>query len=437
MSLDPRGTPEDFATALRDELGGRAWLLRDPDTNQYRGSSPRLAALAHWLGARASGAHEHEAIFLGAGRGSGALFASVIHRTLRGQAQGGLRHAHYHSTADLLRDGLRLSLAMTRKNALAQLWWGGGKGLIAAPPGDRGLDFRRLLFQEYGAFVSSLRGCYVTAEDAGTTPSDMAEVFRATRFATCIPTERGGSGNPSPLTAAGVASAMQAALEFVGLGGLRGRLVVVQGAGQVGSALVETLLERGVRRVVASDTDPARCEALRQRCDSDRLEVRHALPGDLSILAEPCDVLAPCAMGGVLSAKTIPDLQAKIVCGAANNPLADEASDAAALMERGITYVPDFVANRMGIVWCGNEQYGRLDDDPAIARHLSDGWSGSIPGTVRQVLEASLHQGSSPVTEACRMADSLSLEPHPIFGTRAQKIVQSLAETGWVGGDVG
>jgi len=432
MSLDPGGAAERFAAELRDELGGRAWLLHDAETGRYRASSPRLDALAQWLGSDASGAQGHEAVFLEAGRGSGALFAAMIHSTRRGQAQGGARQAQYLNTGELLRDGLRLSLAMTRKNALAQLWWGGGKGIIAAPQGDRGPDFRRLVFQEYGAFVSGLRGCYVTAEDAGTTPSDMAEIFRATRFATCIPTERGGSGNPSPLTAAGVASAMEAALAFVGLRGLRGRCVVVQGAGQVGSSLVEILLERGTERVVVGDVDGARCEALRRRFDTPRLELRLARPGDLSILAEPCDVLAPCALGGILSAKTIPDLAAKLVCGAANNPLANEEADAAALAGRGIVYVPDFLANRMGIVWCANEQYGRLDDDPAIARHLGESWSGSIPNTVRRVLEASLHGGSTPVAEACRLADALAQEPHPVLGTRAQRIVESLEANGWM-----
>ncbi len=260
----------------------------------------------------------------------------------------------------------------------------------------------------------------------------MAEVFRATRFATCIPAQHGGSGDPSPATAAGVACAMQAALEFVGLGGLPGRRVVVQGLGRVGGALVELLLERGVASVVASDADPERIAAARGRLGTRRLELREASPGNLSILAEPCDVLAPCALGGVLGPKTIPDLQAKIVCGAANNPLVDEDSDAAALLERGVVYVPDFVANRMGIVCCANEQYGKLGGDPAVARHLDEDWRGSIPRTVRRVLEESMVHGTTPVAEACRLADALAEEPHPIFGRRAGRIVESLAENGWM-----
>jgi leucine dehydrogenase len=436
MGLEPGDAPAAFAAELRDALGGRAWLLRDARAGGYRASSPRLAALAAWLEGERSDAHGHEALFLQAGPGSGALFAAVLHRSVRGQAQGGVRVGHYPGLEALLRDGLRLSQAMTRKNALAHLWWGGGKGIVAGPGPERlrDPDFRRLLFQEYGAFVSSLRGCYVTAEDAGTGPADMAEVFRTTRFATCIPAERGGSGDPSPATAAGVACAMQAALAFVGLRGLRGRRVAVQGLGRVGGALVEILLERGVASLVASDTDPERCRALRRRFDTPRLELREAAPGDLSILAEPCDVLAPCALGGVLGTKTIPDLQAKVVCGAANNPLADEAGDAAALVERGVVCVPDFLANRMGIVWCANEQYGQLDGDPAVGRHLDEDWSGSIPRTVRRVLEESMVHGTTPHAEACRMADALAGEPHPVFGHRAWRIAESLAANGWASG---
>ncbi len=427
MSFAADVPPDAFAAALRDDLGGRAWLVRDPEGGGYRASSPLLAPLAATLEG-CPDVNGHEAVFLATGRGSGALFAAVLHSTVRGQAQGGLRLAPYRSIAELLRDGLRLSRAMTRKNALARLWWGGGKGLIARPEGDRWNepDFRRGLYQEYGAFVSSLRGCYVTAEDAGTGPDDVREVFRTTRFATCVPPEFGGSGNPSPATAAGVRCAMEAALRFAGLGGLAGQRIVVQGMGRVGTALVELLVEAGVASVVASDASAERCASLRECFAGAPVEIRLAEPGDDSILAEPCEVLAPCALGGVLSPKTIPDLQAKIVCGAANNMLEDTERDGAALAERGILYVPDFVANRMGIVWCGNEQYGHLERDPDLDRHFDASWEGSIPATVHQILEESTLRGSTPVAEACRLADALAHEPHPLFPHRPSRIITSL-----------
>jgi glutamate dehydrogenase/leucine dehydrogenase len=335
-----------------------------------------------------------------------------------------------------LRDGLRLSLGMTRKNALAHLWWGGGKGLIARVPGEvsRDPNFRRTLYQEYGAFVSGLRGCYVTAEDVGTDPADMGEIFRSTRFATCIPPDRGGSGDPSTMTAAGVVCAMETALDFLGMGGLEGKKVVLQGAGSVGSAMIGILLEQRVRQIVASEICAERIEALLHAFDTAPVEIRLARPGDDAILAEPCDVLAPSALGGVLGPKTIPSLQTRVVCGSANNQLLDEERDAAALAGRGITFVPDFVANRMGIVSCSNEQYGFVRDDPAVHRHLDPDWEQGISQTTRRALEQARARGTTPLAAAIRMADALADEPHPIWGQRAWRIIESLTRDGWMAG---
>jgi glutamate dehydrogenase/leucine dehydrogenase len=437
VSLDPASDPGDFAASLRGDLGGRAWLVRDPEGPGYLSSSPRLAGLADLLGRDRRDVDGHEAVFFEAGRGSGALFAAVVHSSARGQAQGGVRRARYASVEALLRDGLRLSRAMTRKHALARLWWGGGKGIIAAPAeGDAGAaaDRRRLLYQEYGAFVTGLRGCYVTAEDAGTGPADMAEVARATRFATCIPPERGGSGSPAAMTAAGVVSAMEAALAFVGRPGLEGRKLVIQGAGQVGSALLRLLLERRVGAVVVGELCAERCDALRDAFPEEQVEIRCVPEGDQRILCEPCDVLSPCALGGVLGRKSIDGLRAGIVCGAANDPLEDETRDAAALAARGVVYVPDFVANRMGIVFCANEQYGLLARDPEIQRHLDPGWRGSIPRTTRLVLEQAQARGTTPLDEALRLAERLARELHPLWPRRGQAIALSLVRDGWAGG---
>lgn len=431
MDLQLSSHPAEFAAALQRDLAGRAWLVRDRETGRVEASSPRLARLARFVEAE-----DHEAVFLSLGPGSGALFGAFVHSTTRGQAQGGVRRSDYPSLEAFLRDGLRLSRTMTRKNALARLWWGGGKGLIACPPGrsPEDPDFRRSVYQEFGAFVSGLRGCYVTAEDAGTGPADMAEIFRATRFATCIPPQRGGAGNPSQRTAAGVAAAMQAALSFLDLGDLAGKKLVLQGTGQVGSCLVALLLERGAASIVASEVCAERRDALLDGFDDERVDVRLVAPGDLSILAEPCDVLAPCALGGVLGPKTIPQLRTRLVCGAANDPLEDEERDAAALAAGDIAYVPDFVANRMGIVSCANEQYGGLVDDPAVARHLDLSWPGSIAATTRRVLEAARVAGTTPVREALRLARELAAEPHPIWAGRGQAILEDLTTNGWISG---
>jgi glutamate dehydrogenase/leucine dehydrogenase len=322
---------------------------------------------------------------------------------------------------------------MGRKNALAGLYWGGGKGVIARQAGDRYKDaeYRRTLYAEYGRFITSLRGVYVTAEDAGTTPPDMAAIFTTTRFTTCIPEAVGGSGNPSPATAKGVVRAMEGALDELGLGALRGKTVAMQGAGNVGSAMIAELLSRGVARVVAHDIDDTRCKALAEHHASDPVTVKCVRATDQSIFEEPCDVFAPNGLGAVLNPDTIPRLRCRVVCGAANNQLLDEDRDDAALHARGITYVPDFLANRMGIVSCANEQYGSLPADPAILRHFGTDWDNAVYVMARRILERARTSGTTTTQAANALADRLSLEPHPIFPHRGKDIVQALMREGW------
>lgn len=423
-------SPQALARALEARGLARAWL-RGGLAGRVRASHPDLDELARhvaegdWRG--------HDAVFLAVGPETGALMSATLHRTARGQAQGGLRHAAYQSVSAFLSDGLRLAEAMGRKCALAGLWWSGGKGLIARQPHrdpqDRG--YREVLYREYGDFVSSLRGCYVTAEDAGTTPEDLAAVFARTRFVTCIPRAFGGSGNPSAATAAGVLCGMEAALDHLGLGSLRDKRVAVQGLGHVGEALLRGLLERGVRGIVGSDVRADRCRDIEERFRDAPLEVRCSPPADETILAEPCDVLAPNALGGVLHPRSIPTLRARLVCGAANNQLLDEDRDGAALAARGITHVPEFVVNRMGIVSCANEQYGRPVPDPAVERHLDPAFEDGIPAVTRRVLEQAAAQGVPPHRAANDMADALLERGHPLWGERTHAIVRGLTEGDW------
>ncbi|MDH3211298.1 MAG: hypothetical protein OEM05_02325 [Myxococcales bacterium] len=425
-------SPEEFAARLRAAGRRRAYVVLDPESGTYRPSHPMLAEMADFL-REAADCDAHEALFFEVGRKTGALFAALLHKTTRGQAQGGLRHWPYDRMEAFVRDGLRLARSMTRKSALAGLWWGGGKGLIARQPGEAYRDpaYRRRLYREYGAFVSSLRGCYITAEDVGTTPLDIAEVFRTTRFATSVPQEVGGAGNPSPWTAAGVVCAMEAALAFLGLGPLAGKTIAMQGTGNVGSAMIPMLLEKGVAHITAAEICAEQRAALENAFDGHAVEMRAANPGDREILAEPCDILAPNALGGVLDAKTIPSIRARIVCGAANNPLADGARGGRALVERGITYVPDFVANRMGIVACANEQYGSVGDDPTVRRHLDPAYPLGIHAIVLRALESARASDRTPVEAANRLADDLAEQPHPIWGPRVRAIVTSLVADGW------
>ncbi|HLT39424.1 MAG TPA: hypothetical protein VK034_24240, partial [Enhygromyxa sp.] len=145
------------------------------------------------------------------------------------------------------------------------------------------------------------------------------------------------------------------------------------------------------------------------------------------------DVFAPCALGGVLRPETIPLIAAPIVCGAANNQLLDDRRDDRALAERGIVYVPDFVANRMGIVNCANEQYGIVPDDLAITRHFSRGWDNAVFVVVKRILEVSSREGITTSDAANKLADHACRRPHPLWGHRGRSIIEGLRATNWAG----
>ncbi|MFO0581776.1 MAG: Glu/Leu/Phe/Val dehydrogenase dimerization domain-containing protein [Anaeromyxobacter sp.] len=426
-------SPEAVAAKLRDLGVSRFALTWDDAAGRLAASHPALEPLARAIEADARDFDRHEGLFVSVAPGTGVLQSAVVHRTCRGQAAGGVRYWRYDTFRDFLRDGLRLARGMTHKNALAGIWWGGGKGVMARGTGrdDGTPGFRRRVYEEFGALVSSLGGCYVTAEDVGTSVEDMAAVFSRTRFTTCIPPELGGSGNPSVPTALGVVRGMEAALRHRGMGTLAGKTVAIQGLGHVGTPLVGYLAERGVAAVVGADVDPGREADLRARFPGLKLTVRTVPRGDASILSEPADVVSPCATGAILGPATIPAIRAPIVCGAANNQLEDPARDDAALAARGITYLPDFLVNRMGIVTCADEQYGYVDRDPSIARHLGDDWENGVYRLSLSVLEEAKRTGRTPHRIALELAEARSREPHPVWGHRGRLIIRSLVERGW------
>ncbi len=307
--------------------------------------------------------------------------------------------------------------------------------MIAAPEGLSTTEKHSLL-RDYGLFVSSLRGCYVAAEDVGMNTKDMAQVFKTTRFTTCIPSLVGGSGNPSPATARGVVCSMEAALHHLGLGDLKGKSVAVQGVGNVATPMLMLLAERGVSSIVATDVSQGNIKRARAELASVKnkvkLDLRVVPRGDESIFSEPCDILSPCALGAVLNSKTVPAIKAKLIVGAANNQLADEKRDAEALKKRGVTFVPDWVANRMGIVNCANEAYGYLSldplNDPSISRHYDQNYEHSIWNATIRALKDAKAKGITPYAAAQAQADKLMEEPHPIFGDRAERIINDLCQ---------
>ena len=457
-------SPAEFCTFLED-LGIQRFFLvpsqssphgdpRRKDDAPLVSSHPALEPLANLLGNDQRDFDGHEGIFVQIAPGTGTLQGAFVHRTCRGQAAGGVRFWIYDTILDYLCDGLRLSKGMTQKNALAGLWWGGGKGVMArgtgaaasgihgrqpgmavggAGVGTAEPSLRRQVYEEYGEFMTSLRGCYVTAEDVGTSPEDMAAIFSRSRFTTCIPPALGGSGNPSAPTALGVVRGMEAALAHLGMGTLEGKTVAVQGLGHVGEPLVGYLHERRVGRIIGTDIDPEREAALRRLFPGLDLDVRIVGRDDCSLFSEPADILSPNATGAVLGERTIPTIGAKIVCGAANNQLEDPVRDDLRLKERGILYLPDFLVNRMGIVNCADEQSGYVDHDPDFLRHLGTDWDNSIYNLSLRVLREAEASGRTPHRVAVELADARSFETHPISGHRGREIIRSLVASGWAG----
>ena len=336
---------------------------------------------------------DHEELVIRRGRRSGAYTIVAVHSTALGPAVGGCRMWRYVDSAAAARDALRLSRAMTVKNAAAGLQLGGGKGVICADPGPPPAgERRRDMLLDFADTVNALDGRYVTAEDVGTSAEDMATLATATKHVTGLAREQGGSGDPSPFTAQGVEAAMRACVErhFAHPGGdLAARSVAVVGAGHVGGALARRLAQAGAR-VTLADIDPER-KALAGEIGAEWVEPTEALRAEV-------DVLAPCALGGVLDQTTIPHLNAPIVCGAANNQLAHDglADDLAAL---GILYAPDFVANAGGIINISVELEPGGYDPQEAKRRVS-----TIEDTMRMVFDDAERDGVSPLAAAYALA---------------------------------
>lgn len=330
-----------------------------------------------------------EEMLVRTGERSGATIAIAVHSTALGPALGGARLWHYESDEDGVADARRLARAMTYKAAAAGLLLGGGKGVICAPTPHPEGELRRALLLDFGDAVESLGGRYVTAEDVGTGAADMAVIAERTSHVVGLPGERGGSGDPSPVTARGVLAAMRACLVHrFGSPDPAGVRVCVVGAGHVGGRLATMLAEAGAVLTIC-DLDPSR------RRLADHLGATWIDDPGEAIVGD-CDVLAPCALGGVIDAATVPRLRCRIVCGAANNVLADDRL-AAALASRGITYAPDFIANAGGLI----NVYAELHhlDRAAVADLL-----GSIGSTLGLILDAADRNGTTPLAEAQTLA---------------------------------
>jgi leucine dehydrogenase len=316
----------------------------------------------------------------------------AVHSTARGPSLGGCRMWTYADSRAAVRDSLRLSRAMTFKSAVAGLPLGGGKGVIMLPEGSAPPtgDERRAVLLDFGETVATLDGDYLTAEDVGTSEPDMEVIAEATPHVTGLGVDRGGSGDPSPWTALGVEAAIRVACERVfGSSSLAGRSVAVVGVGSVGGRLAELLAEGGADLVLA-DIDE------RPRDLAHRLGARWTDP-DSALIAD-VDVLAPCALGGVLSAETVPLLRARAIAGAANNQLTDE-TVATQLADHGILWVPDFVANAGGVVNISVELEPEGYDTARAETRVR-----AVGDTVRTVLDHAEATGTTPLAAAAEIA---------------------------------
>jgi len=277
----------------------------------------------------------------------------AVHSTALGAAAGGTRRWVYANEADALTDVLRLSRGMTYKNAVAELKFGGGKAVILAS--DKAPKSPEL-FRTFGRFVDSLGGKYITAEDVGCSVEDMHYVHEETEFVSGLPKSgEDAGGDPSPWTALGCFQGIEAAVEArLGKDSVDGLKVAVQGVGHVGYHLCRLLHEAGAELFIADVNG----ESLRKVT----AEMPATVVAPKEILYADVDVLAPCALGNILTSVTIPRIKAKVIAGGANNQLST-LQDGVRLAERDILYAPDYVINAGGIINVAAEYYGGGSDD--------------------------------------------------------------------------
>lgn len=308
----------------------------------------------------------------------------AIHDTTLGPALGGTRVWQYPSTEEALRDVLRLSRGMTYKSAVAGLNLGGGKAVIIADP--KRAD-RESLFRAHGRFVESLGGRYITAEDVGTSPSDMEFVKRETKHVAGL---LNLSGDPSPVTGYGVYVGMKAAAKAKwGKDSLAGRTVTVQGAGKVAYYLMSHLREEGAR-IIVSDIDADKVQRAVEEFGALAVEQD-------AIYDVEADIFAPCALGAIINDDTLPRLRVGVIAGGANNQLGEQ-RHGIALEQQGILYAPDYVINGGGVINVYGELQGwTMDRAKRKAQEIYD--------TILRVFEIANRDGIPSFQAADRLAE--------------------------------
>ena len=333
--------------------------------------------------------HNHEQVVFCNEPDIGLKAIIAIHNTTLGPSLGGCRFYPYKTDEEGLYDVLRLSRGMTYKASIAGLNLGGGKSVIIGNPET---DKNEYLFRAFGRFVDGLGGRYIAAEDINTSVRDMEWARMETRYVTGISRALGGSGDPSVVTAFGVFMGIKAALKTKrGTENLSGIKVTIQGVEHVGYNLCRYLHDAGAEIFVSDinqeEVDRAVAEFDANAIDSDKI---HALD---------VDVFAPCAMGAVLDDKTIPEIKASIIGGAANNQLAASREHGAALLKRGILYAPDYAINSGGLINVANELEG-------YNRERAFQQAEGIYDTLMEIFKMSVDEGIPTNVASDRLAEN-------------------------------
>jgi leucine dehydrogenase len=341
-------------------------------------------------------------------RPTGSWMLIALHDDALGPPTGGTRMRLYGGPAEALEDARRLAEGMTHKWAAVGLPFGGGKAVIAPPrpldPGER-----RGLLGRYGRLLASLGGSFTTGEDLGTTPDDMTEISRQTRHVMGL--RDGASTDPGPYTARSVFRGILAALRHLdgesagdSPNRLSGRTVLIQGLGDVGTPLAGLLAAAGARLLLA-DLDPARVETLSAELDAEIVAADR-------VFDTPCDVFAPCAVGGVINPRTIPLLKCRAVAGSANNQLSEPA-DADRLHRRGVLYAPDYLINGGGAL-----AFGLMELRPDLGAEEVFSRVETLGDSLAEVFGEAERRGESPlVTVHRRIEDVLGgRRPLPDYG---------------------
>ena len=329
----------------------------------------------------------HEQVVFCHDKSTGLKAIIAIHNTVLGPALGGTRMWNYSNEQEALRDVLRLSRGMTFKAAISGLNLGGGKAVII---GDSKTLKNEALMRRFGKFVDSLGGKYITAEDVGMETVDMEYISYETEHVTGVPESLGGSGNPSPVTAYGVYCGMKGAAQYAwGSDDLSGKKVMVQGVGHVGEILVDYLTKEGAV-VYINDIGEDRVNEIAAKYSAT------PVPSD-QVYSMEVDIYAPCALGATLNDDTINQLKCKVVAGAANNQLEQEAKHGQMLVDRGIVYAPDFLINAGGLINVYSELSG-YGADEAMFR------TSNIRNTTLEILNKAEKEYITPQAAALKAA---------------------------------